>query len=89
MKDTLKDIVDRYTSLRNDVTIIGYNTQGECYITIKIYLDNKLTFIKMGTSAEYVTRIRRLQILPYPTSNDEYIARMLGLLSIALMVLKL
>ncbi|KAI8073592.1 hypothetical protein BDF21DRAFT_400956 [Thamnidium elegans] len=27
MKDMLKDIIDRYTSLRNDVNIIGYNIQ--------------------------------------------------------------
>ncbi|CAO3658683.1 unnamed protein product [Rhizopus stolonifer] len=72
MKDMLKNIVDKYTSLRNDVNIIGYNIQ-----------DNKFSYMSMDTPAGFITRIRRLQKLPYPTSNDDYIARMPALLTIA------
>ncbi|KAG2228710.1 hypothetical protein INT48_006679 [Thamnidium elegans] len=54
MKDMLKDIIDRYTSLRNDVNIIGYNIQSE-YISqvifTKIYLSNKISFMNMDSPA--------------------------------------
>lgn len=86
MKDMLKGIVDKDSSIRNGVNIIGYNIQGKDIYHTKIYLhtlDNKLSYMNIDTPAGYITHIRRLQKLPYPTSNDDYIARMPALLTVA------
>ncbi|KAI9361578.1 hypothetical protein BD770DRAFT_408704 [Pilaira anomala] len=72
MKDMLKNIVENYPEIRNEVNIIGYNVQG-----------NLLTYLNMDTPAGYVSRIRHLRKLPYPTSQADYVSRMPALLRIA------
>ncbi|KAI9345952.1 hypothetical protein BD770DRAFT_413887 [Pilaira anomala] len=72
MKDMLKNIVENYPEIRNEVNIIGYNVQG-----------NLLTYLNMDTPAGYVSRIRRLRKLPYPTSQADYVSRMPALLRIS------
>ncbi|KAI9007868.1 hypothetical protein CLU79DRAFT_777690 [Phycomyces nitens] len=72
MKDMLNDIVDKYPTIKEKVNIVGYNIQ-----------DNQLSYMNMDTPKGYITRIRRLKQLPYPTTSRDYTARMPALLTIA------
>ncbi|CAO3674989.1 unnamed protein product [Rhizopus stolonifer] len=72
MKDMLKIIVDKYPAIKEKVNIVGYSIQ-----------DNRISYMNMDSPKGYITRIRRLKQLPYPTSSQDYTARMPALLTVA------
>lgn len=46
-------------------------------------IDDDITLLRMDSPTSYFCRIRRTNALSYPTSDDEYIARMVSLLELA------
>ncbi|KAL9552991.1 hypothetical protein MBANPS3_003515 [Mucor bainieri] len=72
MRDMLCHIVSKHPTLKSQVSITGYNIQGD-----------SISYMAMDSPSGFVTRIRRLQDLPYPTSKDDYAARIPALLEVA------
>ncbi|KAI7858168.1 hypothetical protein BDC45DRAFT_565515 [Circinella umbellata] len=72
LKDMLCAIVQDIPSIINQTHILGYNING-----------NSVVLLDANVPKGYVTRIRRINPIPYPTCSDDYIQRIIPLLKIA------
>ncbi|CDH53141.1 hypothetical protein RO3G_08569 [Lichtheimia corymbifera JMRC:FSU:9682] len=74
MKDMLISILKKTAAKIDEVHIIGYNING---------LD--VNMMDMDAPMGYVTRIRRLKEMSYPSNSDDYITCMIPLLQLAVL----
>ncbi|KAG2219831.1 hypothetical protein INT45_006274 [Circinella minor] len=72
LKDMLCAIVQDIPSIINQAHILGYNING-----------NSVVLLDANVPKGYVTRIRRINPIPYPTCSDDYIQRIIPLIKIA------
>ncbi|PHZ13163.1 uncharacterized protein RHIMIDRAFT_237183 [Rhizopus microsporus ATCC 52813] len=91
------NIVKKTTVKLDDIHIVGYNINSKYFhkkkwpfkfdksmLTAFIQLeDEEIRLMDMDSPMGYVTRIRRLNEIPYPSSSDDYITCMIPLLQLA------
>ncbi|ORE13929.1 hypothetical protein BCV71DRAFT_229554 [Rhizopus microsporus] len=72
MKNMLMKIVKKAAVKLDDIHIVGYNINSK-----------EISLMNMDSPMEYVTRIRHLNKMSYPSSSDDYITCMIPLLQLA------
>ncbi|CAO3593894.1 unnamed protein product [Absidia cylindrospora] len=73
MKDMLLEILNSNSVHVNDIHIIGYLISGA-----------NITLMDMDSPKGYVTRIRHLDKLTFPSTSNNYISRIVHLLQLAI-----
>ncbi|KAG2217377.1 hypothetical protein INT45_007387 [Circinella minor] len=73
MQDQLREIVQEAPQLKHKVDIVGYSIHG-----------NQITMLDMDVPKGYVSRIRRIKPLTYPTCSEDFVLRLIPLIELAI-----
>ncbi|KAG2220148.1 hypothetical protein INT45_013846, partial [Circinella minor] len=73
LKDMFVTLGNQSPKIVHDIHILGY------HIT-----ENMITMLDVDSPKGYITRIRRIKDLPYPTCNDDFVSRIIPLLELAI-----
>ncbi|KAG0166403.1 hypothetical protein DFQ28_006568, partial [Apophysomyces sp. BC1034] len=80
LKDMLLRIAEQMPSIFREAHILGYNINKTYYIRS---IGDSISLIDVDAPRGYVTRIRRVRDLPFPTDSEDYAQRMTPLLELA------